>query len=78
MAFTETLECSVEVEFGFGVDRGWRNVPDEIVDLKATIIGPRGERLECPMWLTDLLLGDRLDELYEAVSEADADREDAA
>ena len=78
MAYTETLECSVQVDFVFGIDRGWRNEPDEIVDLGAVITGPRGETLECPSWLVDYLLGDRLHLLYDAVSEADADRGEEA
>jgi hypothetical protein len=70
---TIEMECSLAVEFRFHVDRGLTSEDDDtITDLRATITGPKGETLQCPRWLADLLLDDRTDYLYDAVREAAA------
>ncbi len=78
--YSTPLERCVEVEFHFTVDRGWTaDDGDVITDLRATITGPKGERLDCPAWLADMLLDGDADLLLDAAGGADDQaREDMA
>lgn len=78
--YSTTYECYVNAEFDYDVSpgyRGSRTEPPEaasVENLRVTIVGPRGERLECPDWLTPLLAGGDLDWLLD---EANGQREQA-
>jgi hypothetical protein len=86
-AYHTTAECYVDVEFSFGVDPGYKGSriePPEapaVENLRATIVGPRGERLECPDWLIDFMVGANQDwlltEANEQRGQAIADAADA-
>jgi hypothetical protein len=55
-------EATVWVRFRYDVEPGWagdRHDPgygDEVQNLQAVIIGPKGEELICPSWLADRLM----------------------
>jgi hypothetical protein len=61
MAYSATREGSVMVEFTYDVDPGYPGdridppEPASVENLRATIIGPKGQRVECPQWLAEML-----------------------
>jgi hypothetical protein len=62
MAYTVTLVAgNLEVEFTYDVDPGYRGdridppEPASVQNLKAAIYGPKGQRLECPDWLAEMM-----------------------
>jgi hypothetical protein len=61
MSYSMTSEQTFQVEFTFDVDPGYAGdrieppEPASVQNLKATIYGPKGLRLECPQWLAEML-----------------------
>jgi hypothetical protein len=61
MSYSMTSEQTFQVEFTYDVDPGYAGdrieppYPASVQNLKATIYGHKGLRLECPQWLADML-----------------------
>jgi hypothetical protein len=93
MSYSMTSEQTFQVEFTYDVDPGYPGdridppEPASVRNLKATIYGHKGLRLECPDWLADMLAEQEgHDSLilmaqeagYDAAHDAWADGRDAA